>query len=1110
MPGTSGDGGEVAGSGLITILFTDLVGSTAMAHELGDNAADDLRRAHFEQLRRAVAATDGTEVKTIGDAMMVSYRSAADAIAGAVAMQQLVDADNVDGTRVEMRIGVSAGDATYEDDDWFGAPVVEAARLCSAAAGGQILISDIVRVLAGTRSAHDVVAVGPIEGKGLPAPISACEVGWTPLAATGVGRIELALPPQVEQVDTFGFVGRDEQHQALLGAWKTVLADGRLAVFIGGEPGIGKTRLVKELCRTAHFDQGVVLWGSCDEELGVAYQPFVEAFRWLASALPQEQLAELVGPLGSELAPLIPDLERLLPGIGPRLSDDPDTERNRLFEATTELLANLSAREPVVIVLDDVHWARKPTLLLLRHLLKTTAHLRLLIVATYRDTDLDRTHPLSEMLADMRRQSGVERLMLHGLDAEGVREFLERTAGHDLDEPGLALAEALARETEGNPFFIGEVLRHLTESGALVFRDGRWTSDFEVNEVGIPEGIREVIGRRLSHLDASANDVLATAAVIGREFDLRLLGQVFEGGSEPVLDAIGEAETAGLVEAVSGRPGTYRFAHALVRSTLYDELPTTRRLRLHRAVGLGLEAAGDVESRLTELAWHFSEAAALGEVDRAIAFGRRAGDAARDDLAFEEAAGAYERALEVLELREGTDPQLQAELLLAAGDSLHAITDPRGRELLLAAEQLGRSVDDVSILAEVLVSLSRNVFNRSDVSPDQHEIALGDFVLERESSLDPGLLARVLSALSVELFWSDESERMRQLSDRALDIARRHGDPHLLADVLGNRAHVHDVTDPVSLDRARDEMDETIDVAAGIDDRLLCSAHLDRAVNHVIRGDVELGDRDLVEAERLADRLRIPQLTARAKNLRAARVLLEGNLDLCDAMISDYEAYCARERIQNGPTAAASMRYRLQYERGDLAELEELLEAIIAAQPTIPVWRMALCGVYLQTNRAERCIPHVEAVVADDFAMVARNAVFLLTCSSTARIASQVGALAAAQAAYDYAAPFDAIFPFAGTLWEYPVGVGVGAAAAALGRYEDAEQHFASSRRLCERAGAQTYLVATDVHEAEMLVLRGGPGDTDRARQLAAASLSAAERLGLDYMRRRCESLLAG
>lgn len=1096
----------MAVSGLITILFTDLVGSTAMAQELGDNAADDLRRTHFEQLRRAVATTGGTEVKTIGDAMMVSYTSAADAMAGAVAMQQLVDANNIDGTRVEMRVGLSAGDATFEDDDWFGTPVVEAARLCSAAAGGQILVSDIVRVLAGTRSAHDVLAVGPIEGKGLPAPISACEVRWVPLAATSVGRLELPLPPQVEQVDTFGFVGRDDQHQALLGAWKTVLADGRLAVFIGGEPGIGKTRLVKELCRTAHFDQGVVLWGSCDEELGVPYQPFVEAFRWLATVLPQDQLAEFVGPLGSELAPLIPELERLLPGIGPRLSDDPDTERNRLFEATTELLANLSAREPVVIVLDDVHWARKPTLLLLRHLLKTTAHLQLLIVATYRDTDLDRTHPLSEMLADMRRQAGVERLMLHGLDERGVVDFLERTAGHELDEPGRALAAAVARETEGNPFFIGEVLRHLSESGALVFRDGRWTTDLELSDFGIPEGVREVIGRRLSHLDPSSNEVLATAAVIGREFDLRVLGNVMDGGTEQALDAIGEAETGGLVEAVAGRPGTYRFAHALVRSTLYDELPTSRRLRLHRSVGRALEATGDVDSRLTELAWHFTESAALGEVDKAVDYGRRAGDMAKADLAFEEAAGLYERALDALALLEVADVRLRAEMLLSAGDALHVISDERGREYLMAAEELASSIDDVELLGRIFVSLTSDAVTRVGVL-DSHHVALGEAVLQREDQLEPGLRAQVYAGLALELQWGDDEARVRDLVDRAADIARATGDRALIADVTRIRNGVSDMTDPKALDRILDTSTATIEIASGVDDRLVCDSLWGRSIAHLLRGDVERGDVDLDESERLADRLRIPSQIARAKQWRAARYLLAGDLDQCELLLADYEAYAARE-TPGVSTAGASIRYRLQYERGSLDDLEDLLQAIIEAQPGIPVWRMALCGVYLQADRFDDALPHVEAIAADDFAMVPRNSIFLLTCSSTARIASQVGALDVAEAAYHHASPFDDQFAWAGNLLEYPIGVGVGAAAAALGWYDVGEGHFARSRALCERAGAKTYLVATDVHEAEMLVQRGAPGDADRATQLATRSLEASERLGLAYMKRRSEALL--
>lgn len=1097
----------MAGSGLITILFTDLVGSTALAQRLGDTAADEMRRDHFDQLRRAVAATGGTEVKTIGDAMMVSYSSATDAIAGAVAMQQRVHARNdSNGSEIKMRIGVSAGDATFEDGDWFGTPIVEASRLCDAAAGGQILVADIVRVLAGSRAGHNMSPVADVEGKGLPAPMKACEVAWEPVVSALGERLELALPPQVTQDDVFGFVGRNEQRDALLGAWKSTMVSGRLAVFVGGEPGIGKTRLVKELCRNAHLEGGTVLWGACDEELAIAYQPFVEAFRWLAESTPPDVLRELVGSLGSELLPLIPDLAQRIPELEPRLSDDPEAERHRLFEAATELLHRLSLRDPVVLVLDDLHWARKPTLLLLRHILKSTLPMQLLIVATYRDTDLDRTHPLSEVLADMRRQTGVERLMLSGLDEVGVQQFLAHVAGHELDERGLTLAGAIARETEGNPFFIGEVLRHLIESGALVYRDGRWDSDRTIDDIGIPEGVREVIGRRLSNLDAVANEVLASAAVIGREFELRTLSAV-AGGTDRVLDAIGAAETASLVEAVNGRPGVYRFAHALVRSALYDELPTSRRLRLHRDIGLALEQLSDGTTHLSELARHFTEAAALGEVDKAVMYCRRAGDAAIDDLAYEEAAAHFEHALEALELQEPIDEAVRGELLVAAGTALHRIADPRGEVLLLAAEASGRARNDIPLLARVSIGLAESVFTRGVAAVDAHHIALAEYVIANTDQLTADLHARTLAALSMELFWANAQERRVELSERALEIAREYGDPRVLAHVLLASGSGQDTSQLEWRDRELATTTEMIEVATGIDDSLVCNALLNRMGVHMCWGDTEAGQRDLASAELLAERLRIPQLVARTKILRASTAVLFGRLDDAAVLLADYVAHTEREGIPTVATAAG-IRYRLQYERGDLAGLEEPLVAVIAAQAAVPVWRMALCGVYIQTDRPELAKTHVEAVGANDFAMVQRNGVFLLTCSSAARIAGEVGALEVAEAAYHHVAKFDDAFPM-GAGFEYPVGVGAGVAAAALGWYDKADEHFAKAHALCTRAGAESYLAGTEMHWAEMLCKRNESGDAARSRELAESALAAANRLGLAYVRKRVENLLA-
>ncbi|HTH04816.1 MAG TPA: AAA family ATPase, partial [Ilumatobacteraceae bacterium] len=827
----------MAGSGLVTILFTDLVGSTALAQQLGDTAADSLRRDHFDQLRRAITVTGGTEVKTIGDAMMVSYNSASDAIAGAVAMQQRVHGHSAGETgAMQMRVGISAGDASFEEGDWFGTPVVEASRLCAAAEGDQILVTDIVRVLAGSRAGHELRSIGEVDGKGLTSPMSACEVVWERVAV-GPDRLDVALPPQVEQVDVFGFVGRADQKDALWGAWKTVSSAGRLALFIGGEPGIGKTRLVKELCRDAHHQGGVVLWGACDEELALPYQPFVEAFRWLADVLP-------------------PDV-----------------------------LRDVSAREPVLLVLDDLHWARKPTLLLLRHLLKTPTAMNVLIVATYRDTDLDRSHPLAEMLADLRRQTGVERLVLRGLDEVGVQQFLARTAGHDLDERGIALAGAIARETEGNPFFVGEVLRHLSESGALVYRDSRWVSDKQLADIGIPQGVLEVIGRRLSNLDQVTNEVLATAAVIGREFELRTLTAV-AGGSDRVLDALGAAETAGLVEPVNGRPGVYRFAHALVRSALYDELPTSRRLRLHRDIGHELERDGDTSARLVELARHFTEAAALGEVDKAVDYNRRAGAAAIDDLAFEEAAAYFEHALESLALQVPVDERVRAHLLFDAGNALHQISDARGCELLNAALESALALDDLELLARALIGLSADALLRNAADIDERSVGLYEAVLARRSELPDALVARTMAAYSREMFWGNHMVRRRALCDDALALARAGGDARVLCEVLYSVNLMIDFSEPDDFDHLFDSTTEMIEVAAGLDDSLVCNALSGRIVVNNSRGRVDDGDRDTAQAELLAERLRIPHHIARIKLHRTAQAMLAGRLDDTEVLIA--------------------------------------------------------------------------------------------------------------------------------------------------------------------------------------------------------------------------------
>ena len=521
----------------ITILFTDQVDSTGLLR-LGPDAANELRRRHDSATIDAVRRHRGVVVKTTGDGLMASFSGAGDAAAAAVAIQQGVDQLRQKDPRVPaVRVGLSTGEATPEDGDWYGPPVIESARLCAAAEGGQILANGIVASLAGVRGGHRFTSLEPRTLKGFEAPVPVSAIGWEPLPP-------VVLPPAAESALTTSapFVGRAAELDHLLQSWKLAVTGTQAVAFIAGEPGVGKTRLLAEVARNASADGATVLWGSCDEDPVVPYQPFVEQIRqWLATDLDRR--------VPSGLERLLPETSRELAAPDFNPGGDAEAERLRLFEGAAELLRSTTADGPVLLVLDDLHWAATPTLLLLRHVLAALAGERAMVLGAYRDTELDRHHPFANVLADLRREEGVVRVALDGIDTPSVIEFLERVAGQTLDEDGLELARLMRAETKGNPFFIGQVLRHLTETGALDRSGGRWATAGPVESLGLPEGVREVVGRRLSSLSDAANAALLVAAVIGPEFDLATLASVPDAGHDPdrMLDGLDECAAARLI-----------------------------------------------------------------------------------------------------------------------------------------------------------------------------------------------------------------------------------------------------------------------------------------------------------------------------------------------------------------------------------------------------------------------------------------------------------------------------------------------------------------------------------------------------------------------------------
>jgi tetratricopeptide (TPR) repeat protein len=454
------------------------------------------------------------------------------------------------------------------------------------------------------------------------------------------------------------FVGRVRELERLSSAWQTALVGATNAVLIAGEPGVGKTRLAGEWSRQAYDEGALVIYGRCDEDLGAPYQPFAEALRSLVPCLGTGRLRGLRGV--EALLALVPGLTDLLPDLAAPTRADPDTERYALFDAVVALLAVASASAPVVLILDDLHWAAKPTLLLLRHVLRFGERVRVQIIGTYRGTDLDRSHPLSAMLADLHRSAGsgtANRLQLGGLDEDDVTAYVAE-AGYDDEE----LARALASVTGGNPFFLIEALRHVDESG------GRWDAST------LPQGVREAVSRRLSRLTPETNKALAAAAVVGSRFALELVERVVD---QDLVDAFDEACKAGIIIEEPG--GRYRFNHALVRQSLLAELASVRRMRLHQRIAATLETQpGADDELLAELAHHYYECAWAGNAVKAVDYCRRAADQAMARLAYEGAAELYDRAVHALEEIDDELPDRgdqAAELLIARCEALLAAGD---------------------------------------------------------------------------------------------------------------------------------------------------------------------------------------------------------------------------------------------------------------------------------------------------------------------------------------------------------------------------------------------------------------------------------------------------
>ena len=909
-----------------------------------------------------------------------------------------------------------------------------------------------------------------------------------------------SLPAQLQPRPLMPFVGRAAEVGQLAALPDRARTDGRQIALVGGEPGCGKTRLVREFAEHVTSCGVTVFYGVCDPAVRTPYQPLVEALEPALVALDADEPQPRAGPYPASLI-------RLLPGLRARTGDptapiadeskDPDAERHELHAALTALLARFARDAPAVLVLDDVQWADASSLMLLRHLARTLGATPVVVLALFREGAGELPDALASTLAELHRLDGVVRVRLGALAVADVQELVHRSGDSVRGADG-ELAQQLVELTDGNAFLVGEVWRHMLGREGVAGRSSPAGAT-------IPESVREVMAARVAGLTPALGELMQLVAVSPRGIALPVLRVAAGMDDEPLLGALDEGLRTGMLDEIRDANLVYRVRHELLRRTVYERLSSFRAAALHLRVGEALEAVpeGRRDRIVHELAFHFRAAAPIAGNGRAVVYALEAAAQAERSLAFAEAAGRFEEALAL-----GVpDLSAEAEVRCRQGRAWHlAGRSSEALESFAAAAAAARGCGDEALQARAAIGFETACWRPGIDDPRAvgllREAAVG---IASEPSAQR---VRVLAHLSRALAYRGDHAAAGECWSQAVAMARVVGDPGALMVALSHAAWTRgsrtldeilaDLTEAGELARTLPH-DPLSDVVRGMRIALLIEAY---ALDEARADNAALRD--------LSRRAGQPFLSRAVDQHDAVLALCDGRLDMAEAAANRADEIAQRIEGSHHSAVYGIQMFSIRREQGRLAEIAPVIRLVASGQTEADsVWRPALAVLLAEIGDVEAARRELTGLVDAGLGTIPRGGLGVGGLTYVADACALIEDAALAPPIYEQLLAFEGQNTVIGSAVACYGAADrmLGALATVMRRWEVAERHLDNALVLNQQMRSPTWIAHTRYERARLTLRRGRPHELELAGARASEALDAARRIGLRGLVARIERL---